>query len=289
MSLGVFGTPVTYSGSPLLELVSTYSVAVPSGCTKLVVGVGWIRNPAQTITSVTYGGVAMTKRVGQIDTIDGVLAAETYTLDSPTVGTANVVVTFSGLVRTGSIACFIQQDAAGAPPHTASAGNALSVAVTSTTGDLVVDLAVTNQGDSITLAATAGQTQIATVIGAAGAGGNAVSLSMSWKAGASSSVTTSWTASGGTPDYKIEESIDLTPGGTTYNVTQTEAASAADSQVGATTTAATITEAASATDSSTDVIPVVAAITEAAAAADNSDAGISGSYTLRGTATRVRP
>ncbi len=75
----------------------------------------------------------------------------------------------------------------------------------------------------------------------------------------------------------------------TYNVAITEAASAADSSVAGTTTAAVIAEAASAADSSTAVVPLVASITEAANAQDVSNGGVSGSYTLRGTATRVRP
>ncbi len=215
MSLAVFGTPVTYSGAVGLESVSTFSVTVPSGCTKLVVSVGWIRNPAQTISSVTYGGVAMTSRVSQIDTIDGVLANQQFTLDTPTVGAANVIVTFSGLVRTGSIAFFLQASATGAPAHTATAGDAYTKSVTSATGNLVTDLQVTNQGDSITLAASAGQTVVSTVIGAIGAGGNSVRLSVSWKAGAAS-VTTTWTPTGGPADYKILTQMDFAPiaGGT---------------------------------------------------------------------------
>ncbi len=209
-SLAVFGTPVTYSGPAGLEIVSTYSVTVPSGCTRLCVAVGWIRNPAQTILSVTYGGVAMTREVTITDTIDGVLTTERYKLDAPTVGAANVVVTFSGLVRTGSIAFFLQGSLAGAAAHTATDGNAFTKTVTSATGNLVVDQCLTNQGDSETLAASAGQTQVSTVIGAAGAGGNAVRMSVSWKAGAAS-VTTTWTPSGGPADYKLMALVDYAP------------------------------------------------------------------------------
>jgi hypothetical protein len=164
----------------------------------LLVGVSYRNDVAQTITGVTYNGVAMTS-VGTIAN-GGTVAVDIWKLSAPASGAHNVVVTFSanvGRAVTGAVSFTgAHQTTASLTGTFASAtgtSTAPSVAVTSAAGEIVLDTVGIN---SSTVDATvgAGQTSLwndVTANGGAdkeGAGSTeagAASVTMSWTTGSS--------------------------------------------------------------------------------------------------------
>lgn len=166
---------------------TTVSHTVAAGTDCLVVRVGFWNNFGVTISSVTYGGVALTL-VGA-NTVSGASdAGGTYRLLSPTVGTANVVVTFSGTGAPGGVnAANLSGVNTTTPTGTfataTGTSNTPSVAVSGATDDLVLDVMATDLGSAPGVGA--GQTaQYAVSSGGEGVGissePGAASVTMSW-------------------------------------------------------------------------------------------------------------
>lgn len=137
-------------------------------------------NNSQTITGVTYGGVAMT----QVATFDG-NKVKIYRLLAPTVGTANVVASFSaatdGFVFTGS---YFGVDQVTPDSNATSAYNSSGVTVTSATGNIVIGIAEDAAGRTA-WTATGAQTystylSAGTATSAFGRAPGAASVAMTW-------------------------------------------------------------------------------------------------------------
>lgn len=198
-SSGAVVTTVTAAGSPGLVGTScvtasatttqTWAHTVPSGNNRvLVVGIS-LRTLTRTVTSLTYGGTALTK-IGSSNIRMGV---ELWRLVGPAVGTANIVATWSGssdLVGwSGSFTNVDQTTPTGAIFVSNGSSTTPSVTVASATGELVIDT-VSTRGDAKSTTVGAGQTVICSgALGNAGANGRGASSS---EAGAAS-VVMSWT------------------------------------------------------------------------------------------------
>ena len=166
----------------------------------LVVGVGL--ETAQSVTSVTYGGVELTRvgyvAQGQGDTYDDV-RSELWVLIAPLTGANNIVVTASGETEIiGGATSWTgahQSAPTGVFASATGTSNAPSVAVASTAGDFVVDNMIASRSSPGTITATvgAGQTQRWNqVIGVSypkracgSTEGGAASVTMSWTLSAS--------------------------------------------------------------------------------------------------------
>ncbi|MFT3736518.1 MAG: DUF4347 domain-containing protein [Rhodocyclaceae bacterium] len=99
-------------------------------------------------TSVTYGGVALTKLSSV--TSGGVVTAEIWYLLSPTAGSANVVVTIGGSAHefVAGASNFFGVDQTtpfGTAVTKTGSGTSVSQAVTSVSGDIVIDVMATRQ------------------------------------------------------------------------------------------------------------------------------------------------
>lgn len=198
-SSGAVVTTVTSIGPPGLVgtscvtangvLTQTWAHTVPSGNNRvLVVGLSF-RAKAATVTSLTYGGVALTK-IGESRVLLGV---EMWRLVAPTVGTANLVANWSvtsDLVGwSGSFTNVNQSTPTGTFVAANNNNTTPTVAVTSATGELVIDT-VSTSGNASSTTVGAGQTLICS--GALSNNKNDGRGASSYKAGAAS-VTMSWT------------------------------------------------------------------------------------------------
>ena len=202
-SSGAVVTTVTSQGPPGLVGTScvtannattqTWSHTVPSGNNRiLVVGLS-LRVRAATVTSLTYGGVALTK-IGESRVRMGV---ELWRLVAPTVGTANLVAswsTTSDLVGWSGSFTNVNQST---PTGTFAAANNINttptVTVTSASGELVIDT-VSTRGDALSTTVGSGQAVICSGAlsnnkgdgrGASSYEAGAPSVVMSWTLGAS--------------------------------------------------------------------------------------------------------
>jgi hypothetical protein len=140
-------------------------------------------------TTMTYGGVSLTKRREGFTTADGQVWA-IFTLDNPTAGTANLVTTHtnSGTAFGGRIAVVVQNTAGyGSYVDTDTSNSTKTLDITSATGRLVIGYYIARSGSGLTVGS--GQTLLASV------STNPQSIASS-EAGAST-VTTSFTDSGG--------------------------------------------------------------------------------------------
>ena len=198
-SSGAVVTTVTAQGSPGLVGTScvtaaaattqTWAHTVPSGNNRvLVVGLS-LRTLTRTVTSLTYGGTALTK-IGSSNVRMGV---ELWRLVGPTVGTANLVATWSGssdmVGWSGSFTNVDQTTPTGAIFVSNGSSTTPSVTVGSATGELVIDT-LSTRGDAKSTSVGAGQTVICS--GALGSNRTAGRGASSSEAGAAS-VTMSWT------------------------------------------------------------------------------------------------
>ncbi len=117
----------------------TWSHTVASGTDRLLVVELAIDGLGAGVSSVTYGGVAMT----QIGRGTGNHAVEIWGLVNPTVGTANIVVSFGGTTAAAGGATSFngvnQSTPFGTFVSATGTGTAASVTVASATGDLVID------------------------------------------------------------------------------------------------------------------------------------------------------
>lgn len=184
------GTTVTEAASPI-----TFSHTCGAGSDRgLVVGLAWNASAGMAITGVTYNGVAMT-HTGATGT-DGTNRRSTqYALANPASGANTVSVAFTGTASLigfgGSSYTGVDQTTpirAGTPNSGGNTTGNPSIAITSQTDDMVVDM---GHFSAISAAVGAGQTQRFQVA----AGDRACA---SDEPGASS-VTMSWTLTAGGP------------------------------------------------------------------------------------------
>lgn len=174
------------SASRLVSMTWSHTVASVSNRV-LVVGVSVY---GTTVSSVTYGGVSMTRLVTKTQSPS---IAELWYLKAPTAGTANVVVTLansSGYAVGGAVSYYNvdQTNTWGTAVTAGSTSTTPSVAVASATGELVVD--TMSGASSWGYSVGAGQTQRwNTTLMVMGGGGStepgATSVTMSWSSGIS--------------------------------------------------------------------------------------------------------
>lgn len=195
---------VATSASAGGTLASSLTFAItPSGSDRyLACGVA-VQDTSKTVSSITFNGTALTK-LTSIDNTDDPgrqSRAEYWYLIAPSATTANVVVTLSSAtaVAAGCISFTgVDQSAPhGTPASAKGDGASTSVSVSSTTGELVVDVTSIRVGTT-TITAGAGQTERVEQESTTGAGcpsacpgaGNAT-LGMSSEDGATTT-TMSW-------------------------------------------------------------------------------------------------
>lgn len=179
------------SGNTLITgSTNTWAHTCGASATILIVGI-MARDTSNLATGITYNSVALTKLGSQDIVGDGML--EIWYLLNPTTGSAqNIVVTWAGSeVSSGAgssynggyaFANFASAEGSGVGNPT------MTVNVTSSIGDMVVDLASLRFGNSITVGA--GQTQVANMTPANQKTG------MSYEAGGAT-ITMSWTTDDG--------------------------------------------------------------------------------------------
>ena len=150
----------------------TFAHTVSSGSDRLLLVEVVINKSGTTVSSVTYGGAALTK-VGSA--VNAMMDTELWYLTAPTAGTANVVVTASGGNPgiTAGATSFLGVDQT-TPLGTAVTANGKknppspSVTVASAAGELVISVAGVHQGTTYTTGG--GQSELWQL--AAGAGGS---------------------------------------------------------------------------------------------------------------------
>jgi len=186
----------------------TFSFTVDSGANRYMI-VEVATGNGRDVSSVTYGGVAMTRFAAEVTpgTHDRVVMYETV---APPSGTANVVVTLAAGGGVNFCVGAIDFDNVNqSTPRRATAINSsaglpgnksttMSVTVASQTFDAVVDAAISSTG-SITLTAGTGQTvewNIDSNSGAGGGGETNLGCSVKWTPEFATSSTMTWTLSG---------------------------------------------------------------------------------------------
>lgn len=185
------GTVSTQTANP--SATPTWSHTVPSGANRLLVVQVGLR-AFQSVSGVTYGGVALTK-LGAVQYAAGNYArAEIWYLVAPAVGSANVVVSISGAEVVEAAALnFVNVNQVTPLGTMASAsglgGSSASVDVASVDGDLVIDMLVKEGG---TLSPGTGQTSR----WALSADGNWKGGGSTEDAGATATTTMSWSLTG---------------------------------------------------------------------------------------------
>lgn len=166
----------------------------------LTVGVSIRDTGSITVSSITYNGVALTKRGNH--TVAN-LSVELWSLDSPAIGSYNIVVTLSGSARFTAGGTSFSNAGTGADisgiTGSDGASTSPSVSVASASGEFVIDT-LAAQGDDInfgpTAAVGAGQTELWNEVADGGlhTGSEEVRGTGSIESGATS-VTMSWTLS----------------------------------------------------------------------------------------------
>jgi uncharacterized repeat protein (TIGR01451 family) len=177
--------------------VLSWSHTVSAGTYRiLIVGVSIGDGMTTSVSSVTYGGVALT-RIGATNHNDGWNRVELWKLVNPPVGTASVVVTQNEwMVCAGGAVSFFNVDAT--TPHSSytwarGVSTAPSVAVSSAAGEVVIDTVVAmRNANSLTVGG--GQTQrwnrssgtgTYDIFGGGSTEAGQSSVTMSWTLGAS--------------------------------------------------------------------------------------------------------
>ena len=229
------------------EATSTFSVVVPAGTVKLVVGAVNIRyNPPRTITGITFNTtenfVGPSPVQANAATPPSFTRTEAWYLDNPTITTANIVVTWDGAARGNVVAVGLSDAQAGAFTATAGQATSAALAVASTSGGIVISCYGIDDGDGTTIALTAGTSQY-NAIGSATAGGTSARFGVATQAGTGGSVSTTWTPTGtGAQPAHIVMAIGVAGGVATLTGTlTTRPAWRAEIQPGGLTVIATIT------------------------------------------------
>ncbi|MEO5915832.1 MAG: SdrD B-like domain-containing protein [Luteolibacter sp.] len=205
----------------------SYNSGVAASNRILIVGVSYRNNNSQTISSVTYGGQAMTlvgSNTVAVSTPDG--ATYIYRLVNPPTGANNVVVNWSAALVQGSVVGAITYSGVDqtTPTGTFASANsgtgtstAPAVTVTSAVGRVVFGLAGGRTTTAYTLAGSGGTSLWSVMPFSNQTAGAAQS-----KAGAATNTTLSWT---GTNDEWTAVGVSLIPasgaGNPTTSFTQT--------------------------------------------------------------------
>jgi hypothetical protein len=176
----------------------------------LLVSVGTV-NGAESVTSVTYGGTALT-RIGGVTEATGKVSLELWYLKAPTAGTADVVVNLAGVTSVSAGATtFFGVDQSTPYSTTAFAeggGGAVSVTLASAPGELAVDAAAGQAISTFTVGADQ------TVLWSELVGDTPKDP---WNASSSeagaASVTMSWTKTGSGVGHWASGALSLRPAG----------------------------------------------------------------------------
>lgn len=158
----------------------------------LVVGVAMF-SLAQTVTSITYNGVALTL-IGARSSITGACRIELWGLIAPATGANDIVATLSGAIAFAGCASSFTGVHQTSPTEAFSSAQATNVGAADATvdvttvadGDWTVDIVAT---DDATISVGSGQTSRNNVTGAAGSG----AMSTEGRKSPAGSVTMSWT------------------------------------------------------------------------------------------------
>ena len=195
-----FGTPSLGSGSGGGPVTFAHTVENIGGDRMLVVLAARDGGAGSGFNSVTYGGVALTQKVGPIVRDNDHLSLW-YLLD-PAVGTANVVLTHAvtptAVVGIAVVAMGVDlSDPWGNTASTTSGGSPVSTTVASDVSQTVIAaVAADNTGGTGDLSAQAGQTQIVEVYhNGGGVPANSKVAGLSYEQGAPS-VTSGYNVSG---------------------------------------------------------------------------------------------
>jgi len=151
------------------------------------------RHPANTVSTVTYAGVSMTKKLSLKHSTD-VTASAWFYLKSPASGTNNVVVTWpSGVLASGVFIATCADTHSDADPFrnagvsAENIGTAVSVTATDSSGDVTLD-AMSIDSNSVAPTVGANQTSLF-----AAAAGSEMAMGVSQQSGGLGGVM-SWTA-----------------------------------------------------------------------------------------------
>ena len=174
---------------------------------------------ANPVTSVTYGGTALTL-VGSLNDPANQVRSELWYLKAPTAGTANIVVTLPSVkmfVAGGTSFFGVDQTTPLGTAATANgSGGSPTVTVASSAGELVIDAPAVHAASSATVGA--GQTQLWGQ--RTGTAGGDVWGGSSSEAGAAS-VVMSWTTSGSGAGEWATIAVPLKPAASTFSVSGT--------------------------------------------------------------------
>jgi hypothetical protein len=188
----------------------SFAHTVGSGSNRiLIVGVS-LHTRNATVSSVTYGGTALTQG-GSIATGSNANRTDIWYLLSPTpTSNGSIVVTPSAstAISAGSISFTGVQQAAPAFTSATNSSGTASVTVSNATGDVIVDTVSAN-GDAGTLTAGGSQTSRWNIFSGSSGNGNEVISAGSTQAGAAST-TMSWSISGGNKPWSMG-AITLVP------------------------------------------------------------------------------
>lgn len=165
---------------------------------------------AQTVTSITYNSIALTK-LGVQASISGAARVELWGLENPTVGSNTIAVTLSGAIASAGNASSYTGVHQSSPTEAFNSAQATNVGAADATVDVTtvadndwcVDIVAT---DDTAITVGSGQTQTGNVTGVGGSG----AMSYEGPKTPAGAVTMSWTAIGAAATWAIG-SIALRP------------------------------------------------------------------------------
>lgn len=167
-------TLVASQGDLVTGAASSQTVSFDANAgTKLIVTVtgearGNNGNPASSVSSITFGGVALTSAISHADSGSTIQLGALYYLDNPGTGALDLVVTWDGDTNGAAISALSVTDAATGAPEVTAVSQSTSVGITSLSSNaLLVAATVTNAGGGA-IAPTADAPLIQTVSGDSG-------------------------------------------------------------------------------------------------------------------------
>ncbi|MDH5318414.1 MAG: DUF4347 domain-containing protein, partial [Nitrospira sp.] len=205
ITAGTSTSAATASGTTASSLTWSHTVGAGSNGI-LIVDVSMYTTSGITVSSITYGGTALTYIGSDTSSKDHV---EMWYLKAPETGTANIVVTLTGStsIAAGATNFFgVDQTTSYGSLTTGNGSGDPSITVASATGELVVDAVSDRDVDSESVGA--GQTVLLT--NKAGTNASDAWVGSSTEAGAAS-VTMSWTTSGGGAGEWAAVAVSLKP------------------------------------------------------------------------------
>lgn len=178
-----------------------------TGASILVVHIGVRQLSGETITGVTYNGVAMTEAVENDPAIN--ILDYLYYINSPAAGAHNVVITATGATYIAAVATSWSGTDTSASYSTTdssiSGAGTISVSPSTVTGEVVVDVVAADAFSSGCYSITQGGSQ--TAIGAQCDTDEVIVLGASYRASAAGSSLMSW----GVSDNAVQSAMVLSP------------------------------------------------------------------------------